>query len=41
MPLEFRWIPIEQLKDLEVYPVETSDLMTKLDEGVQHFVYRE
>ena len=41
VPLEFRWIPLEELKDLEVYPVQTAELMQKLDAGVQHFVYRE
>lgn len=39
--LEFRWVPLEELKDLEVYPVQTPELMEKLDEGVQHFVYKE
>lgn len=39
--LEFRWVPLEELKNLEVYPVQTAELMQKLDAGVQHFVYRE
>ena len=41
VPLEFCWIPIDALKDLEVYPVEARELLAKLDEGVQHFVYKE
>ena len=41
VPLEFCWIPIDALKDLEVYPVEARELLTKLDEGVQHFVFKE
>ena len=41
IPLGFFWIPISQLKDLEVYPVEARELLAKLDEGVQHFVYKE
>jgi 8-oxo-dGTP pyrophosphatase MutT (NUDIX family) len=39
--LEFHWVPIEKMKDLEVYPVQVAQLLEKLDEGVQHFVYRE
>ena len=39
--LEFHWIPIEQVKKLEVYPVQAAALLEKLDEGVQHFIYRE
>lgn len=39
--LEFHWIPIEQVKKLEVYPMQAAALLEKLDEGVQHFIYRE
>lgn len=39
--LEFHWVPIEKLGELEVYPTNTRALMEKLHEGVQHFVYRE
>ena len=39
--LEFHWVPIEKVKALEVYPVQAAQLLEKLDEGVQHFVYRE
>ena len=39
--LEFHWIPVEQVKELEVYPTNVKELMGKLDEGVQHFIYRE
>lgn len=39
--LEFHWVPIEQVKKLEVYPVQAAALLEKLDEGVQHFIYRE
>lgn len=37
----FHWVPIEQLKDITVYPTNAADLLCKLEEGVQHFVYRE
>lgn len=39
--LEFHWVPIAQVKNLEVYPVQAAELLEKLNEGVQHFVYRE
>ena len=39
--LEFHWVPLEDVKDLEVYPTQTPDLLLKLEEGVQHFVYQE
>lgn len=39
--LEFHWIPLEDVKKLEVYPTQTPDLLRKLNEGVQHFVYKE
>ena len=41
VPLEFRWIPLDEVQNLEVYPVETPQLLQKLHEGVQHFVYKE
>lgn len=39
--LEFHWVPIEKVRDVEVYPTNARELMEKLDDGVQHFVYRE
>lgn len=39
--IEFHWIPIDKIKDINVYPNNTVELLGKLDEGVQHFVYRE
>lgn len=39
--LEFHWVPIEELKNIEVYPTNVVELMAKMDEGVQHFIYRE
>jgi 8-oxo-dGTP pyrophosphatase MutT (NUDIX family) len=41
VPLEFRWIPLDEVQNLEVYPVEAPELLQKLHEGVQHFVYKE
>ena len=39
--LEFHWVPIAQAKDMEVYPTNARGLLDKLNDGVQHFVYRE
>lgn len=39
--LEFHWVPLEQAGELEVYPTNAKELLNKLHEGVQHFVYRE
>lgn len=39
--LEFCWVELEKLRELEVYPVQAPELLQKLSEGVQHFVYRE
>lgn len=39
--LEFHWVPIEKTGELEIYPTNAPELLEKLHEGVQHFVYRE
>lgn len=39
--LEFHWVPISELDKIEVYPSNAAELMRKLGEGVQHFVYKE
>ena len=39
--LEFHWVPLEQIEELEVYPTNATELLGRLSEGVQHFVYRE
>ena len=39
--LEFHWVPMEKVRELEVYPTNAAQLLGKLHEGVQHFVYRE
>lgn len=38
--IEFHWVPIEKLEQIEVYPTQTASLMKSLDSGAQHFVYR-
>ncbi len=39
--IEFHWVLIDKIKEIEVYPTNTNNLIEKLNEGVQHFVYRE
>ena len=39
--LEFHWVPISEMGKIEVYPTNAPELMKKLGEGVQHFVYKE
>lgn len=39
--LEFHWVPLEEAKDYEIYPIQCRELLGKLNEGVQHFVYEE
>jgi ADP-ribose pyrophosphatase YjhB (NUDIX family) len=39
--IEFHWIPLDMINEIEVYPTNTAKLIQKLDDGVQHFVYRE
>ena len=39
--IEFHWIPLNEIKDIEVYPSNAADLLSKWHEGIQHFVYRE
>jgi len=39
--LEFHWVDIDKLKELEVYPVEITELLSRENEGVVHFVYKE
>lgn len=39
--LEFHWVPLEEVGNLEVYPTNTPELLLKLSDGVQHFIYRE
>jgi len=37
----FYWIPLDEVKNIKVYPANAADLLLCLNEGVQHFVYRE
>lgn len=39
--IEFHWITITKLKNIEVYPINASELLEHIGEGVKHFVYKE
>ena len=39
--IEFHWVPLEELSRITVYPPQAAALLQQLDNGVQHFVYRE
>lgn len=39
--LEFHWVPLDIAGQLEIYPTNAKELLSRLDEGVQHFIYRE
>ncbi|MDO8686538.1 MAG: NUDIX hydrolase [Clostridiales bacterium] len=39
--IEFHWIPLDKLGDIEVYPTNAAELMKKYNAGVQHFIYKE
>jgi 8-oxo-dGTP pyrophosphatase MutT (NUDIX family) len=39
--IEFIWVPIDEIKNITVYPTNAAELLTRLDDGVQHIVYRE
>ena len=39
--VEFHWVPLEDAENLELYPTNCRELLSRLQESVQHFVYRE
>jgi ADP-ribose pyrophosphatase YjhB (NUDIX family) len=39
--LEFSWVDINYISDIELYPVDTKRLITEGFHGVKHFVYKE
>lgn len=39
--IEFHWIPIDKVNDIEIYPTNVVQLLGHLSSGVQHFIYRE
>ena len=39
--IAFHWVPLDAVSGIEVYPTNAAELLEKLDDGVQHFIYRE
>lgn len=37
----FYWIPLDKVKNLKIYPTNAQELLAHLNDGTQHFVYRE
>jgi len=37
----FYWIPLDEVKNINVYPTNAAELLLCLDEGMKHFVCRE
>jgi ADP-ribose pyrophosphatase YjhB (NUDIX family) len=37
----FYWIPLDEVKNITVYPAKAAELLLRLDGGVEHLVYRE
>lgn len=40
-PLGFHWIPLRELETLTLYPPQCKKLLMDLEQGVQHFIYKE
>jgi len=39
--IEFHWVPLTELKNIDVYPTNAAELLCQTDDSVQHFIYRE
>lgn len=39
--INFCWVAIKDIHGLEVYPAKAAELLQRIDEDVQHIVYRE
>ena len=39
--IEFHWIPLDEVKNIEIYPTNLNVLIEQLNGGVKHFVYKE
>jgi ADP-ribose pyrophosphatase YjhB (NUDIX family) len=37
----FYWIPLHEVKDIEIYPANAAELLSRVDDGVEHLIYRE
>lgn len=39
--MEFHWVPLDIVHDITLYPSNIAQLLGRLEEPVQHFIYRE
>lgn len=39
--IQFHWVSLDNIRDIELYPTNVKQLLENLNCGVQHFVYRE
>ena len=39
--IEFHWIPLDKISEIEIYPANVVSLLASLSDGVQHSIYRE
>ena len=37
----FYWVSMDELKNISVHPANAAELLQRLSEGVQHFIFRE
>ncbi len=39
--IEYHWIPLDKVKDIEIYPKNAGELLGELNGVARHFIYRE
>lgn len=39
--LEFSWIPLSEIKNIELYPINAKEKLEKLSDKIEHFIYRQ
>ncbi|MDF2685319.1 MAG: ADP-ribose pyrophosphatase [Clostridia bacterium] len=39
--IEFYWISLTEINNIEIYPVNAKQLIKCIDEGVKHFIYKQ
>ena len=37
----FHWFPLDEVKNLTIYPTNSADLLTRLNEDIQHIIHSE
>lgn len=39
--LKFSWIPLPEIKNIELYPVNAKQMLLELSDRIEHFIYKE